>query len=104
MIKKESRNVSRVMRHERVRKNVFGTKEMPRLNVFRSNQEIYAQITDDETQTTLVASSRVMLNIDNGGNIEGALPRGGYTYFGRADGGIDAAGDQKTLCGFAPNA
>ena len=44
MIKKESRNVSRVMRHERVRKNVFGTKEMPRLNVFRSNKEIYAQI------------------------------------------------------------
>ena len=48
MIKKESRNVSRVMRHERVRKNVFGTKEMPRLNVFRSNKEIYAQIIDDE--------------------------------------------------------
>ena len=111
MIKKESRNVSRVMRHERVRKNVFGTKEMPRLNVFRSNKEIYAQIIDDESQTTLVASSSVMLKIDNGGNIEGAalvgadiakkakeakikkvvFDRGGYQYHGRVEALADAA-------------
>ena len=111
MIKKESRNVSRVMRHERVRNNVFGTKEMPRLNVFRSNKEIYAQIIDDESQTTLVASSSVMLKIDNGGNIEGAklvgadiakkavkagitkvvFDRGGYQYHGRVEALADAA-------------
>ena len=41
MIKKESKNVQRLMRHKRVRKNISGTSEMPRLNVFRSNKEIY---------------------------------------------------------------
>ena len=72
MIKKESKNVARLARHARVRKTVSGTSEMPRLNVFRSNNEIYAQIINDETGMTLVASSSVALKIKNGGNIEGA--------------------------------
>ena len=103
MIKKESKNVQRLMRHKRVRKNISGTSEMPRLNVFRSNSQIYAQIINDETGTTLASSSSVQLKIKNGGNIEGAklvgadiakkakeakiskvvFDRGGYQYHGR---------------------
>ncbi|MBK7128445.1 MAG: 50S ribosomal protein L18 [Crocinitomicaceae bacterium] len=41
----------------RIRKNIFGTAEQPRLSVFRSNKEIYAQIIDDEKGVTLVACS-----------------------------------------------
>lgn len=111
MIKKESRNVARQRRHVRVRKNVFGTALMPRLNVFRSNNEIYAQIIDDETAKTLVSSSSVALKIDNGGNVEGAklvgadiakkalelnikkvvFDRGGYQYHGRVSALAEAA-------------
>ena len=111
MIKKESNNVARLRRHARVRKTVFGTAEMPRLNVFRSNSEIYAQIIDDEAQTTLVSSSSVALKLENGGNIEGAklvgadiakkakeakikkvvFDRGGYQYHGRVEALADAA-------------
>ena len=72
MIKKESSNKMRVIRHIRVRKNISGTKEMPRLNVFRSNKGIYAQVIDDTTGTTLVSSSSQTLKIKNGGNIEAA--------------------------------
>src|SRR5574344_530642 len=102
MIKKESKNSQRIMRHKRVRKNISGTSEMPRLNVFRSNTQIYAQIINDETGTTLASSSSVQLKIKNGGNIEGAklvgadiakkakeaniskvvFDRGGYQYHG----------------------
>ena len=71
MIKKESRNVMRQRRHARVRKNISGTASLPRLNVFRSNKEIYAQVIDDESGTTLVSSSSKVLKV-NGGNIEGA--------------------------------
>ena len=71
MIKKESRNSMRVVRHERVRKNIFGTSEVPRLCVFRSNTGIYAQIIDDETRTTLVSASSLDkdLKIANGSNV-----------------------------------
>lgn len=111
MIKKESNNVARVRRHERVRKTVSGTKEMPRLNVFRSNTQIFAQVIDDETGTTLVSSSSVALKIKNGGNVEGAalvgadiakkcvelkikkvvFDRGGYQYHGRVEALANAA-------------
>ena len=47
MIKKESKNVMRKARHERVRKSIHGTPAVPRLNVFRSNSNIFAQIIDD---------------------------------------------------------
>lgn len=111
MIKKESKNVQRLMRHKRVRKNISGTSEMPRLNVFRSNSQIYAQIINDETGTTLASSSSVQLKIKNGGNIEGAklvgadiakkakeakiskvvFDRGGYQYHGRVEALANAA-------------
>ena len=111
MIKKESKNVQRLMRHKRVRKNISGTSEMPRLNVFRSNTQIYAQIINDETGTTLASSSSVQLKIKNGGNIEGAqlvgadiakkakeaniskvvFDRGGYQYHGRVEALAEAA-------------
>ena len=84
---------------------------MPRLNVFRSNTQIYAQIINDETGTTLASSSSVQLKIKNGGNIEGAklvgadiakkakeaniskvvFDRGGYQYHGRVEALADAA-------------
>ena len=74
MIKKESRNSMRVARHERIRKNIFGTSATPRLCVFRSNTGIYAQIIDDESKTTLVSASSLDkdLKIKNGSNVEAA--------------------------------
>ncbi len=111
MIKKESRNVVRKRRHDRVRAKISGTKECPRLNVFRSNNEIFAQIIDDTNGTTLVSSSSVELKIKNGSNIEGAslvgkdiaekaknkkiktvvFDRGGYLYHGRVKALAEAA-------------
>ena len=72
MIKKESNNVARLRRHSRVRNKVSGTAEMPRLNVFRSNENIFAQIIDDTKGNTLVSSSSVELKLKNGGNVEAA--------------------------------
>lgn len=111
MIKKESNNVARQRRHARVRNKVTGTAECPRLNVFRSNSHIFAQIINDENGTTLVSSSSVELKIKNGGNAEGAklvgadiakkaaekgikavvFDRGGYQYHGRVAALAEAA-------------
>ena len=111
MIKNESRNELRKVRHARVRNKVKGTNECPRLNVFRSNSNIFAQIIDDEKGVTLVSSSSVELKIENGGNVEGAklvgkdiaekakkagitnvvFDRGGYLYHGRVEALADAA-------------
>lgn len=113
MIKKEANNKARVRRHVRVRKNISGTNERPRLNVFRSNKGIYAQVIDDVTKTTLASSSNLELKIVNGGNIEAAkavgkdiaekckklkiktvvFDRGGYEYHGRVEALADAARD-----------
>ena len=102
-MKSVSNNVARLRRHTRVRNKISGTPECPRLNVFRSNSQIFAQIIDDEKGATLVSSSSVALKIKNGGNIEGAklvgadlakkaakagikavvFDRGGYQYHGR---------------------
>ena len=57
MIKKVNKNKNRQKRHKRVRSKVHGTAERPRLNVFRSNKHVYAQIIDDDLGHTLVASS-----------------------------------------------
>ncbi|GIV78715.1 50S ribosomal protein L18 [Litorilinea aerophila] len=54
---KENRAQARKRRHRRVRRKVFGTPERPRLNVYRSLYQIYAQIIDDTTGTTLVSAS-----------------------------------------------
>ena len=57
MIIKTDKNKERVIRHKRVRRKVSGTTDRPRLNVYRSLNEIYAQIIDDTKGTTLVAAS-----------------------------------------------
>lgn len=55
----KSRAVARVRRHSRVRKNIAGTTERPRLNVFRSLTGIYAQVIDDHAGHTLASASTV---------------------------------------------
>ena len=72
MIKLANKNAERIRRHKRVRNVVNGTPECPRLNVFRSNANIYAQVIDDTTGTTLCAVSSLELKLENGGNIEAA--------------------------------
>lgn len=107
MIKKLSKNGKRKKRHIRMRNKIVGTPGMPRLNVFRSSKNIYAQVIDDADGITLVSASslekEVSENISNGGNKEGArevgkmvakralekgiecvvFDRGGYIYHGR---------------------
>ena len=56
---KNSRSLARARRHVRVRKNLMGTTERPRLNVFRSLSGIYAQVIDDQTGHTLLSASSV---------------------------------------------
>lgn len=76
MINRKDRKVERKRRHLRVRKNVFGTPERPRLAVFRSINHIYAQIIDDTKGQTLVSASTVEKeansNLANGGNVAAA--------------------------------
>ena len=113
MIKKVVRNEARKARHARVRTKVSGTKDVPRLNVFRSNSNIFAQIIDDEAGVTLVSASSLEseLKLTNGGNIEAAtkvgellakkakkakiskvvFDRGGYLYHGRVKALAEAA-------------
>lgn len=105
----------RLRRHARVRKKVFGTGEKPRLNVFRSLENIYAQVIDDTTGQTIVSAStldaEVKPQIKSGGNVEAAkivgsviakravdkgiktvvFDRGGYKYHGRVQSLADAA-------------
>jgi large subunit ribosomal protein L18 len=57
MYKKHYSNQARVRRHIRLRKKLAGTTERPRLSVFRSGDQIYAQIIDDTAQRTLLAAS-----------------------------------------------
>ena len=57
MFKKRDRNEVRVIRHARVRKKISGTPDLPRLCVYRSNANIYAQIIDDTKGVTLVQAS-----------------------------------------------
>lgn len=57
MITKQDKNKSRVVRHARVRSKISGTTQRPRLNVYKSLNEIYAQLIDDEKSVTLVSAS-----------------------------------------------
>ena len=111
MISKESKNISRVRRHARVRSKISGTKECPRLCVYRSNKNIEAQLIDDINRVTLVASSSMTLKLENGSNIEAAakvgadiankakaknitkvvFDRSGYIYHGRVKALAEAA-------------
>ena len=57
MVSKESRSANRVKKHMKIRNRFSGTPERPRLAVFRSNNNMYAQIIDDTVGNTLVAAS-----------------------------------------------
>ena len=104
MFKKVDKKAKRQKRHLRVRKKVFGTTERPRLSVFKSEKNIYAQVIDDVNGVTLVAASSLDKDFSaKGGNKEGAklvgelvakkaiakginevvFDRGGYIYHGR---------------------
>lgn len=115
MLQKQSKNAVRKKRHLRVRKNIIGTAERPRLNVFRSLGHIYAQIINDANGTTLVAASsmdkELVSTVAYGGNKEAAavvgkavaeraiakgikqvvFDRGGYVYHGRVAALAEAA-------------
>lgn len=104
MVNKADKNQSRLRRHRRVRGKVSGHANRPRLNVFRSRSNIYAQIIDDITGTTLASASTYEKDFnDYGGNKAAALKvgnaiakraiekgienvvfdRGGYLFHGR---------------------
>ena len=115
MIKKQSRKVVREKRHYKIRKNISGTPDSPRLCVFRSNKHIYAQVIDDTVGSTLAAASTkeasVVKELKSTSNIEAAkavgkavakkaidkgvttvvFDRGGYIYHGKVKALADSA-------------
>ena len=115
MAKNESRNVIRLRRHARVRNKISGTPERPRLNVFRSNSHIHAQIIDDTVGNTLVSAStlqkEVKAELEKTNDVEAAaylgkviaerakakgidevvFDRGGFIYQGKIKALADAA-------------
>ena len=112
---KKSRSAARVMRHRRVRKQISGTPEQPRLNVFRSLKDVYVQVIDDQNGTTLVSASSIDKELrskmqglnkteqavlvgkaiaerSKAKGIESVIfDRGGYRYIGRVKALADAA-------------
>jgi large subunit ribosomal protein L18 len=104
MVNRPNTNAQRLKRHKRVRAKISGTPERPRLNVFRSETNIYAQIIDDVAGKTLVSASSLEKDFEGkGSNVEAAkkvgqmvaerakakgienvvFDRGGYLYHGR---------------------
>ena len=104
MVSKTNSNAARLKRHARVRSKITGTAERPRLDVFRSNSHIYAQLIDDVKGVTLASAASNEKDFGtSGGNCEGArkvgkliaerakkikisevvFDRGGYIYHGR---------------------
>jgi large subunit ribosomal protein L18 len=112
MIKRPDTNAQRLKRHKRVRGKVSGTSERPRLNVFRSGNNIYAQVIDDTKGLTLATASSLEKSFEGrGNNVEAAakvgemiaqrakdkgidtvvFDRGGYLYHGRVKALADGA-------------
>ena len=112
MIKRPNTNAQRLKRHKRVRAKISGTPEMPRLNVFRSEANIYAQVIDDVNGVTLASASSLDKAIEGyGGNVAAAtavgklvaeralakgienvvFDRGGFIYQGKVQALADAA-------------
>jgi large subunit ribosomal protein L18 len=112
---KQNRKQSTQRRHQRIRRKIFGTPEKPRLSVFKSNENIYAQLIDDTRHCTLVAASTVesdiKQDISKGNTCEASIQvgrllaqrslskgiervvfdRGGNLYHGRVKALADAA-------------
>ena len=79
MVSNVNKNAMRLKRHIRVRGKISGTPECPRLNVFRSNANIYAQIIDDVNGVTLVAASTLDKEFEGAtGNVEAAKKVGQF--------------------------
>ena len=111
MISKPDKNKLRLKRHKRIRRNLSGTAERPRLNVFRSNKNIYAQLIDDVEGVTLASASTLDTDVSGDSEVEKAaavgeliakraddkdivevvFDRGGYQYHGRVKALADAA-------------
>ncbi|GAA0360462.1 50S ribosomal protein L18 [Alkalibacterium iburiense] len=111
MITKPDKNKLRLKRHKRIRRNLSGTAERPRLNVFRSNKNIYAQLIDDVEGVTLASASTLDTDVSGDSKVEKAaavgeliakranekditevvFDRGGYQYHGRVKALADAA-------------
>lgn len=112
MVNKQDSNKARLHRHKRVRGKINGTAERPRLNVFRSTSNIYAQLIDDEKGVTLASASTLDKEFNGyGGNKEAAkivgnliakralekgisevvFDRGGYVFHGRVKDLADGA-------------
>ena len=89
MVSKADKKVPRLSRHKRVRGKISGTPDRPRLDVFRSNMHIYAQLIDDVNGVTLCAESTVEKAFTgNGGNKEAAREVGKMIAKRAADKGI----------------
>ena len=89
MVKKPDTNKARIKRHKRVRSKVSGTAECPRLNVFRSTNNIYAQLIDDVKGVTLASASTLDKEIEGyGGNKDAARKVGELIAKRAADKGI----------------
>jgi large subunit ribosomal protein L18 len=113
MITKADKNATRKKRHARVRSKLTGTAARPRLNVFRSNKHIYAQLIDDVNGVTIASASTLdkEVSLESTGNVDAAVKvgelvakravekgvkavvfdRGGYLYHGRVKALADAA-------------
>ena len=84
MIKRPNTNAQRLKRHKRVRAKVFGTPARPRLNVFRSETNIYAQVIDDVNGVTLVSASSLEKDFACEGTKSDAAKQVGMTVAERA--------------------
>ncbi|WP_091528734.1 50S ribosomal protein L18 [Alkalibacterium subtropicum] len=111
VITKPDKNKLRKKRHKRIRRNLSGTAERPRLSVFRSNTNIYAQLIDDVEGVTLASASSLDTDVSGDSKVEEAaavgtliaeraknkdisvvvFDRGGYQYHGRVKALADAA-------------
>lgn len=111
MISKPDKNKLRLKRHRRIRGKISGTAERPRLSIFRSNKNIYAQLIDDVAGVTLASASTLDENVSDATKLEQAaavgkaiaeaakaknistvvFDRSGYLYHGRIQALADAA-------------
>lgn len=115
MISKPDKNKLRLKRHRRIRGKISGTAERPRLSIFRSNKNIYAQLIDDVAGVTLASASTLDENVSDATKVEQAaavgkaiaeaakaknistvvFDRSGYLYHGRVQALADAARENE---------